>query len=59
MSAGAPEGCDVLLADGGSAHLRAIRPDDAPRLAAFHRALSLETVHFRYFSGLTELPPLI
>jgi len=55
----APAPCDVLLADGGSAHVRAARPDDAPRLAAFHRALSLETVHYRYFSGLTELPPLI
>jgi RimJ/RimL family protein N-acetyltransferase len=55
----APEACDVLLADGGSAHLRAIRPEDARPLVEFHRALSEETIHFRYFSGLTELPPLI
>ena len=49
----------MLLADGGSARLRAVRADDAPRIAAFHRALSLETIHFRYFSGLAILPPLI
>jgi GNAT superfamily N-acetyltransferase len=36
-----------------------VKPDDAARIAAFHRALSLETVHFRYFSALCELPPLI
>ena len=34
-----------------------MRPDDGPRIAEFHRALSLETVHFRYFSGLSRLPP--
>jgi GNAT superfamily N-acetyltransferase len=56
---GPPEAVEVVLADGGSALVRAVRPDDAPRLAAFHRALSLETIHFRYFSGLCELPPLI
>ncbi|MGH9889305.1 MAG: GNAT family N-acetyltransferase, partial [bacterium] len=50
---------EVLLTDGGSASLRPVRADDAPRIAAFHRALSLETIHFRYFSGLTILPPLI
>jgi RimJ/RimL family protein N-acetyltransferase len=59
VSPGAPEPSDVLLADGGSARLRAIRPEDAQPLAAFHRALSDETRHFRYFSGLGELPPLI
>ena len=50
---------EVVLADGGSALLRAVNPDDAPRIAAFHNALSLETVHFRYFSALCKLPPLI
>jgi len=49
----------VLLADGGSACVRAVTPRDAARVAAFHRALSLETVHFRYFSGLVRLPPAI
>ncbi len=50
---------DVLLADGGSARIRPVREDDAPRIASFHRALSLETVNFRYFTGLRVLPPLI
>jgi GNAT superfamily N-acetyltransferase len=50
---------DVLLADGGSARIRPVRADDAPRIAAFHRALSLETVEFRYFTGLRTLPPLL
>lgn len=50
---------DVLLADGGSAHVRPVRPDEAPRIEAFHRALSSETIHFRYFSGLAILPKLI
>lgn len=50
---------DVLLADGGSARIRPVRADDAPRIAEFHRALSLETVEFRYFTGLRVLPPLL
>lgn len=50
---------DVLLADGGSAHVRPVRADEAPRIEAFHRALSSETIHFRYFSGLAILPKLI
>lgn len=50
---------EVLLSDGGSAQLRSVRAEDAPRIAAFHRTLSLETIHFRYFSGLAVLPPLI
>ena len=54
-----PEPVEVLLADGGSAELRAITPADASALTAFHHALSAETIHFRYFSALTELPPLI
>jgi hypothetical protein len=29
-----------------AAHLRSVRADDAPRIEAFHRALSLETIHF-------------
>jgi GNAT superfamily N-acetyltransferase len=49
----------VLLADGGSVCVRAVTPLDARRIEAFHRALSLETVHFRYFSGLVRLPPAL
>ncbi len=39
---------DVLLADGSTAHVRAIRPNDASRLIAFHRRLSPRTVILRY-----------
>jgi acyl-CoA synthetase (NDP forming)/GNAT superfamily N-acetyltransferase len=42
--------CDVLLLDGRSARLRAIRPEDAPTLRAFGAKLSTETVYFRFFS---------
>lgn len=41
---------DVVLADGGTAHLRPIRPDDADRLRAFHSRLSEQTVYNRFFA---------
>jgi acyl-CoA synthetase (NDP forming)/GNAT superfamily N-acetyltransferase len=41
---------DVVLADGGTAHLRPIVPDDADRLRAFHGRLSRETVYNRFFA---------
>ena len=41
---------DVVLSDGGTVHLRPIRPDDAERLAAFHSRLSKETVYNRFFA---------
>jgi RimJ/RimL family protein N-acetyltransferase len=47
----------VLLADGGSARVRAITPADAGPLQSFHRALSQETVHYRYFSAVARLAP--
>lgn len=37
--------------------MRAVTPADARRIEEFHRELSLETVHWRYFSGLRHLPP--
>ncbi|HEX7168075.1 MAG TPA: GNAT family N-acetyltransferase [Acidimicrobiales bacterium] len=48
---------DVLLADGGVAHLRPIQPDDADALVAFHERLSPETRYFRFFSYHPELSP--
>lgn len=42
---------DVVLSDGGTAHLRPIRPDDADALVEFHRQLSPDTVYFRFFSA--------
>ncbi|MCW2614440.1 MAG: CoA-binding domain protein [Frankiales bacterium] len=41
---------DAVLTDGGTVHLRPIRPDDAERLAAFHARLSKETVYNRFFA---------
>jgi acetyl coenzyme A synthetase (ADP forming)-like protein len=46
---------DVVLADGGVAHLRPIRPDDSERLVDFHRSLSPETRYMRFFSLHPEL----
>ena len=41
---------DVVLNDGGTTHLRPIRPDDADRLRAFHSRLSQQTVFNRFFA---------
>ena len=41
---------DVLLADGGTMHLRPIGPDDVGLLEAFHERQSPESIYFRYFS---------
>ena len=42
--------CDTVLTDGGTVHVRSIRPDDGPRLVAFHEGLSADTVYRRYLS---------
>ncbi len=42
--------CDVLLSDGRTARLRAIRPDDGPALRRLGEQLSSESVYFRFFS---------
>ena len=47
---------DVVLADGGTVHLRPITPEDADRLRAFHSRLSPETVYNRFFSMVRALP---
>jgi acyl-CoA synthetase (NDP forming)/RimJ/RimL family protein N-acetyltransferase len=41
---------DVVLADGGTVRIRPIRPDDGPRIVAFHSLQSPESIYFRYFS---------
>jgi acyl-CoA synthetase (NDP forming)/RimJ/RimL family protein N-acetyltransferase len=40
---------DILLADGGVAHLRPIRPSDADRLVAFYDRVSPESKYLRFF----------
>ena len=46
---------DVVLSDGATVHVRPIRPDDAPRLSAFHERQSPESIYFRYFSPRPRL----
>lgn len=41
---------DVVLADGSTVNVRAIRPDDASRLEDLHSRLSPRTVYLRFFS---------
>src|SRR5205807_9966949 len=44
-----------ILADGGTCHVRPIRPDDGPALVAFHEGLSAESVYLRFFSAHPHL----
>jgi len=48
---------DVLLSDGGSVHIRPIRPSDAPALDTFHRRLSPEAARRRFFGVKPTLSP--
>ncbi|MFC5062855.1 GNAT family N-acetyltransferase [Actinomycetospora atypica] len=48
---------DVVAADGVTAHLRPITPDDADDVVAFHARLSDRTRYFRYFSPYPTIPP--
>lgn len=48
---------DVVLADGGTVHVRPARPEDADRLSAFHGRQSAESVYLRYFTAMPELTP--
>ncbi|HZQ27113.1 MAG TPA: GNAT family N-acetyltransferase [Acidimicrobiales bacterium] len=46
---------DVVMADGGTVHVRPIRPDDADRLRSLHQRLSAETIYLRFFSPIPTL----
>jgi acyl-CoA synthetase (NDP forming)/RimJ/RimL family protein N-acetyltransferase len=46
---------DVVLRDGGTAHLRPIRPEDAEGLQRFHLRQSPESVYLRFFAPMPEL----
>ncbi len=46
---------DVVLRDGGTAHLRPIRPDDAEALQRFHLSQSPESVYLRFFAPMPRL----
>ncbi|HXA59589.1 MAG TPA: GNAT family N-acetyltransferase [Streptosporangiaceae bacterium] len=41
---------DVVLADGGTAHVRPVEPGDAELLRAFYARLSPQTIYYRFFS---------
>jgi acyl-CoA synthetase (NDP forming)/GNAT superfamily N-acetyltransferase len=46
---------DVVANDGGTVHLRPIRPDDADALVALHERLSEQTRYFRFFGPYPHL----
>jgi len=46
---------DVVLSDGGTVHVRPIRPEDGPRILRFHERQSPESIYFRYFSPRPRL----
>jgi acetyl coenzyme A synthetase (ADP forming)-like protein len=46
---------DAVLRDGGSIHLRAIRPDDKARLVDHFQRLSARSVYFRFFGSKLHL----
>ena len=48
---------DAVLSDGGTVHIRPVRPDDAERVGAFHDRQSRESIYFRYFSPMPRLGP--
>ncbi len=46
---------DVLLRDGGVAHLRPIRPDDEQRLVEFYDTVSDQSKYYRFFTPMPKL----
>jgi acetate---CoA ligase (ADP-forming) len=46
---------EAVLRDGGSIHLRAIRPDDRERLVEHFHRLSARSVYFRFFGAKRRL----
>ena len=47
---------DVVLRDGGTAHLRPIVPSDADALQTMHRAQSPESIYLRFFAPMPQIP---
>lgn len=48
---------DVVLRDGGTAHLRPMRADDADAVQAFHMAQSQNSIYLRFFTYKSKLTP--
>ncbi len=47
---------DVVASDGGTVHVRPIRPDDGDRILALHGRLSERTRYLRYFGAYPQIP---
>jgi acyl-CoA synthetase (NDP forming)/RimJ/RimL family protein N-acetyltransferase len=47
---------DVVLIDGTTAHVRPVRPADRDGMARFHEGQSRESIYFRYFAPVPQLP---
>lgn len=48
---------DAVLTDGGTVHVRPVRPGDAGRVEAFHARQSRESIYLRYFTPMPRLGP--
>jgi acyl-CoA synthetase (NDP forming)/GNAT superfamily N-acetyltransferase len=48
---------DVVLSDGGTVHVRPVRPDDDVNIQDLHSRLSADTIYFRFFTPLPVLSP--
>ncbi|MDT0446138.1 bifunctional acetate--CoA ligase family protein/GNAT family N-acetyltransferase [Streptomyces johnsoniae] len=46
---------DVVLRDGGTAHIRPIAPDDADRLVGFYERVSDQSKYYRFFAPYPRL----
>src|SRR5215204_288071 len=46
---------DVVLSDGGTVHVRPIRPSDREEYVRFHGGLSSESIYYRFFSPKPRL----
>jgi len=46
---------DVVLTDGGTVHVRPVRPDDGEILHAMHQRLSAQSQYFRFFTPRPRL----
>lgn len=47
---------DVVASDGGTVHLRPIRPEDAEQLVAMHARTSVRTRYMRFFGAYPRIP---
>ena len=44
---------DVVLADGGTVHIRPIRPEDEDALLALYERMSSDSIYLRFFSPVS------